>query len=274
MDNDPVLSPDAHRWAPYVLIGLVLFAMALANLGDCAPLDRATPKPPPRAEVGPWRMPIPDDTTERVTPAGGVECTGSDDGDARAGSRAAAPCARSDLADAGSETGAAPRDRSSALPSASESRPTAGDVLRLARICASEAGLRITPDCAAIHAVLIDRARRMGISYRRAACAYSTRTCTRSRDDERAWIAHLRSDGRRPERWPAQASWRRQRGAWLSLLEHAGHVLRGDVAADCAPHHWGMPRGIDLRRARLAGWTRIDCGETRNAFWRVPRFSD
>lgn len=32
-----------------------------------------------------------------------------------------------------------------------------------------------------------------------------------------------------------------------------------------------MRSGIDHERATRAGWLEVDCGETRNAFWLVPR---
>ena len=156
----------------------------------------------------------------------------------------------------------------------SASEYTPDDQLRLARVCASEVGLRSTPECAAIHAVLADRADRMGVPYRVAVCAYSTMTCTRSRRDARRWIAWLRPDGRRPRGWPQRASWARQRAAWLDLYRYAGEVLRGEVEPPCRGpvHHWGMTSGEDMRRATMAGWERVECPGARNAFWRVPRW--
>jgi len=38
----------------------------------------------------------------------------------------------------------------------------------------------------------------------------------------------------------------------------------------CAAEHWGAATGDDYARAVGAGWTRVRCGETRNAFWRLP----
>ena len=155
-----------------------------------------------------------------------------------------------------------------ALPAAAQEY-TARDQLALARVCASEVGLEVTAECAAIHEVLADRARRIGFSYHAAVCAYSTRTCRRSRQDARGWIAWLRPDGRRPRGWPQAASWARHRRRWLELYDHAGAVLRGDVDSPCTepPDHWGG--AMDDWRARMAGWTRVQCGPTRNRFWSI-----
>lgn len=147
----------------------------------------------------------------------------------------------------------------------------AREQLALARVCVSEVGWDPTPECAAIHQVLEDRAQRMGMTYGAAVCAYSSRTCDRDRTDARRWISHLTARGARPDGWPSTASWARHRPRWLELHEHAGEVLRGRVASSCdgEVHHWGMPGGIDLERALSAGWTRVDCPGARNAFWRV-----
>lgn len=144
--------------------------------------------------------------------------------------------------------------------------------LALARVLVSEVGWEPTAEGAAIHEVLEDRSRRMGLSYLTTLCAYSSRTCDTERADRRSWIAHLRPGDARPEGWPARASWPRHRARWLALQQHAGEVLSGRVESPCSGpvHYWGMPSGIDLRRAQAAGWSRVDCPGARNAFWRVP----
>lgn len=147
----------------------------------------------------------------------------------------------------------------------------AREQLALARVCASEVGIVSTPECAAIHEVLEDRSRQMGLSYIATVCAYSSRTCDRGRTDARRWIAWLHPSGARPDGWPATASWARHRGRWLELHRHAGEALRGRVASPCEepPAHWGGP--MDDWRAHRAGWVRVDCGpDVRNHFWAVP----
>lgn len=142
----------------------------------------------------------------------------------------------------------------------------------LARICAGEAGIQTeTADCAAIHAVLTSRSERMGVGYRTAARWYAGRHLDRSRSDRRRWVAWLRPDTARPMGWPSRLSWSAHRGRWRDLLTLARQIVAGTHKADCAPHHWGDRHG-DLERARKAGWDRLDCGQTRNLFWRVPSF--
>lgn len=167
--------------------------------------------------------------------------------------------------------------------------------LALARVCASEIGLTGDPEeCAAIYAVLASRAERNGLSVRAMAHAYSTRVFDRDRTDRRAWIAHLRPDGREPAGWPRTVvvgpegsgpsqvrggpAWSRYRDRWLALIDAAGAIVRGEIASPCAGpvDHWGARHGVDLERARRAGWTEVECrlssGEpTRNAFWNVGR---
>lgn len=162
------------------------------------------------------------------------------------------------------------------------------DQLALARVCASEIGFGGAPDeCAAIHDVLSRRASRWDTSLSWAARTYSNRVFDRDRRDGRAYIAHLRPDGRRPEGWPEvttvrrggasrvvrHAPWGAFRERWLGLYEAAGRIVRGEIRSPCrdAVDHWGMRHGVDMERARRAGWLEVDCGPTRNAFWHVPR---
>lgn len=163
--------------------------------------------------------------------------------------------------------------------------------LALARVCASELGFDgALEECAAIYAVLVRRGRE---HYHSADFVYAARTYSNSvfdleRRDGRAYVAHLRPDGREPAGWPAYVStrrgmvrhapWTAYRARWLALYEGAGAVVRGEIPNACAgdaADHWGMRGGVDLERATRAGWIEIDCRRedgtpTRNAFWRVP----
>lgn len=156
-----------------------------------------------------------------------------------------------------------------ACPVAAQSRRIP-DALALARVCASEGGLLVAEhECAAIAAVL--RSRCPECSLATSARAYSGRVFDLTRDDPRAWVAHLREDGREPARWSVLASWSAHRANWLRILEAAERIVRGELTASCEPHHWGASYGIDLERALRAGWLRVDCGEgVRNLFWRRP----
>lgn len=164
--------------------------------------------------------------------------------------------------------------------------PRITDQLALARVCASEIGLHwvvpaagaTTPaflECAAIARVLRGRAS----SIRSGAQRYSRRVFDRTRAGRRAWLVHLRPDGRRPLHWPDArvANWSYSRRRWLALYEAAGRIVRGELVDVCASDidHWGMRSGVDLERAVRFGWTEVDCAAgdavTRNAFWHVPR---
>jgi len=134
----------------------------------------------------------------------------------------------------------------------------------LARICVSEAGWEIGDDCGSILSVLRSRSERMRIPLMQAMRAYSSRTFDRSRTDSRRWIAELSGNG-----FPRGLAARHQ-SKWRQLLDHAGELL-ANPASTCDVHHWGSNHGNDLARALRAGWTRVDCGDTKNAFWNMAR---
>lgn len=150
--------------------------------------------------------------------------------------------------------------------------------LALARICVSEAGFQTeTNDCAAIHQVLKGRKGRGSLL--RIMRLYSSRTFDRERTDKRRWIAFLNPRGMEPKGWPERTAagtphpeWRHYRDLWMDMQEHVADVVSGEVSSPCSkePDHWGSRYGIDLRRAKRAGWKEVDCGETLNAFWSVP----
>lgn len=167
------------------------------------------------------------------------------------------------------------------------------EALALAQIGASECG----PDCtndelAAISAVLESRAIVLRSDFVGAARAYSSRVFDQTRKDRRAWISHLEETGLEPMHWSdpwwtcqlvrtprctrhTRPAWRATRPRFLALLDRARAVRNGLVShrCDADPHHWGMARSgsIDMRRALAAGWRRLDCGDTRNAFWNTRR---
>lgn len=166
-------------------------------------------------------------------------------------------------------------------PATLQSQPRVTPQLALARICASEAGLRVTDDCAAIHAVLT----RNGSAFLPRARAYSSRVFDLGRTDPRAWVAHLDPSGAQPAGWPTAAvpepgddgrvtyrrppPWSRYRQAWLDLYAHAGRILRGEVEHSCGepPQDWGGDMDTARYLARLPDARRVDCGQTLNNFW-------
>lgn len=162
--------------------------------------------------------------------------------------------------------------------------------LALARICASEAGIQITDDCAAIHQVLRHGARERHMDYVQFAMLYATSVFDGG--GSRPWLAELDATGTEPTRWPrvtthrhgnrvvvsAAPSWIRYRRRWLELLQHARAIVHGRVRASCEPQHWGCPQDAlrqcrDHDRAVRAGWQLVDCGDTRNEFWQIPEGS-
>lgn len=140
----------------------------------------------------------------------------------------------------------------------------------LARVCTAEGGWRTaeTGDCAAIAYLLRRRARRLGTTTLRMARRYSSRHFDTTRTDRRAWIAGLTLAARRPRGWPRALPWARYRPRWLAIVEHVRAITDGHVPDPCPAGqamHWGCE--ADDVRAHRAGWTRLDCGPTRNHFW-------
>lgn len=154
--------------------------------------------------------------------------------------------------------------------------PRPADAEACARVAVGEAGWDpSTGDAAAITNVLRRRAERRGTSIARMARLYSSGHFDRTRA-RRRWIAGLTLAASRPLGWPVQLAWRGDyRARWLAMVEHVRAVLRGDLPDPCGGEadHWGARSEAlpDIHRARAAGWDELDCGDTANAFWRVPR---
>lgn len=138
----------------------------------------------------------------------------------------------------------------------------------LARVCVSEAGWNITPDCAGILSALRNRADKVGTSLPSMMRAYSRNVFNIARSDRRRWLAHLDSRGTKPEGWPAHVSWDVHRPKWQAMIVHARELLADDSHYPTA-EHWGMTSGPDLERALRAGWIRVHIEGARNAFWAV-----
>jgi hypothetical protein len=155
----------------------------------------------------------------------------------------------------------------------SAQRADLDDQLSLARVVVHEAGLLATEDeVVAIAAVLRSRCSRCRLST--AARAYSGRVFDATRTDPRAWVVTLDPRGIRPRHWPQGMDWNAYRANWLHVYELAGRAVRGEITHRCNAevHHWGMaqPSSVDYQRAIRAGWTRVHCGDVRNAYWAVP----
>lgn len=146
-------------------------------------------------------------------------------------------------------------------------------VLVRARTCAGEAGWSTrTGDCAAIVHVLLRRSERAGVRPIEMARAYSAALGPGGRP----WVRGLALDGHEPAGWPRDLRWERYRPGWLALVSHVRDVLAGRVADPCpGAVHFGARGGVDMRRARRAGWRLVECSApTRNAFWAVSGRGD
>jgi hypothetical protein len=147
------------------------------------------------------------------------------------------------------------------------------DQLALARVAVSEAGLLATEDeIAAIHAVLRARCERCRLLT--SARAYSSRVFDARRTDPRAWVAFLDPRGIRPTHWPRGMDWNAYRLNWLHVYELAGRATRGELPHRCdeSPVHWGG--SVDRERAQRMGLVRVNCGDTRNDFYVLPRSAE
>lgn len=159
-----------------------------------------------------------------------------------------------------------------------ESQDSERASLLLARVCVSEAGWSCWArhDGYAIHEATL---RRMGEndSVRAALRRYSPRaTGVESTNDERLrWVSQLNERGDRPRDWPGppHAGWERYRGQWLSVLERAREVVTWTLddrdewsVCDESPSDWAAPE-----HPPSPGLTWVDCGRTRNRFYRSQR---
>lgn len=146
--------------------------------------------------------------------------------------------------------------------------------LALARICVSESGFQIeTNDCLMIYHVLRNRSRSgeitMGIMR-----SYATKSFNMHREDNRRWISHLRSDFREPRHWSdtTRVPWSSKRDRWIEVYEYAGILIRTNPVSPCMERidHWGA-RYFRRRQHIRNGWIPLNCGETMNQFWSLPR---
>ncbi len=135
--------------------------------------------------------------------------------------------------------------------------------LVLARVCVHEAGFDAdrTGDCDGIYAVL----KRVGRGdVVRGAYKYSRRLM--SGITSRPWVLYLGSL-LVPKLWPSHLDWDQYKQQWSRMLLHATRLVSHKTLPRCAPDHWGMRYGVDMARALRAGWDRVTCGDSKNAFW-------
>lgn len=148
----------------------------------------------------------------------------------------------------------------------------ARDVLQLSRIAVSESGFDSEDDHRAILEVLRDVARRMGgVPVSMAAERYSSRVtgAMPPLNLRQAWIAELDLEGSEPSFWPPNGPpWAAYRAKWLAVVSRSRRLLVERGGPGCGAHHWGDAK--DAERARRYRWIEVNCGETKNYFFRVP----
>jgi len=146
--------------------------------------------------------------------------------------------------------------------------------LSLARICVSESGFQVrTNDCTLIYHALRARSRTgeitMGIMR-----AYSGRTFDADRTDNHRWIPHLNHNFTEPRGWRETVTipWSARRRGFEAVYEHVGELLRTRPENPCNMRvdHWGA-RGFRRNLHLSNGWRLVECGETLNDFWSLPR---
>lgn len=84
------------------------------------------------------------------------------------------------------------------------------------------------------------------------------------------WVRALRGAAI-PEGWPRNASWARHLPWWRAAYQRIGQWQLGKVRDPCRGRalHWGGDMDIPLAEAK--GLVEIDCGDTENTFFGVPK---
>jgi hypothetical protein len=167
--------------------------------------------------------------------------------------------------------------------------PHVDDQLAVAILVVNEADLRASDDeVMAIVEVVRRRADRAGVSPGAMAQRYGRTAFDRDRE-RRRWVPHLLPLDVEPEGWAATTvpwSWkdRPERPSparrWTEIYALVGRALADEERHRCdrAPDHWGSPRitadRLRSQRAILEGrWREVNCGDTRNTFFRVVGLS-
>lgn len=142
--------------------------------------------------------------------------------------------------------------------------------LALAKICVSEAGFQTsTNDCALIFQTLKTRSRMHQVSLGMMR-SYSPDVFNKNRTDARRWVPYLNARFAEPEHWSetVRVPWTARSEAWHAVYNLASELIRTNPANTCGVRidHWGAKHF--RRRQHLAeGWTIVECGVTKNAFW-------
>ncbi len=138
----------------------------------------------------------------------------------------------------------------------------------LAKLCVAESGWHGKEDCAAIVATLRNRAN--GTSLERAAKRYNPRaTGARAPLRERdKWVSGLNGKGTKPARFPAP--WPLYAHKWQAKIKEVEHLLAApNNPCKGNPKDWGG--SMDEKRAARLKCKKVDCGKTKNTFYKGCR---
>ena len=142
--------------------------------------------------------------------------------------------------------------------------------LALAKVCVSEAGFQTsTNDCALIFQALKTRSHMHQVSLGMMH-AYSPDVFNKNRRDARRWVPYLNASFTEPEHWSetVRVPWTARSAAWRSVYNLASELIRTNPANSCGVRidHWGA-KHFRRREHLREGWTIVECGVTKNAFW-------
>lgn len=75
----------------------------------------------------------------------------------------------------------------------------------------------------------------------------------------------------RPNKWPWNLPWNIYMSYWNTVLQRMQDWQDGKYRDKCPEAvHWGATSGVDKMNALEGGWIEVDCGDTRNAFYKLP----
>jgi hypothetical protein len=174
---------------------------------------------------------------------------------------------------------AAPAEASTFLPPAQFTPRTR---VWLARAMVSEAGWKAELDHAGISHILYRRWKNMrkrwpDMTFEHVIRAYCAGFYVKERSltPRQRWIQQLIPSPRQPKDWPAKkASWKVHMPLWKAAWDRAGRFGAGKLRDPCRGRAWHWGGEIDLPLAKQKRLVEVDCGNTRNTFYTLPKPGD
>jgi hypothetical protein len=150
---------------------------------------------------------------------------------------------------------------------------TGKDKIWLARAMVAEAGWESKRDHVAIAYVLVRRWRKMQVRwptlrFRNVMFAYVKGLGEGRREPtaRQRWIRALSPDLNQPAYWPRNVRWSHHKGLWGAVIVRVEAWLSGKLRDPCRGRAWHWGGTIDEPWKKLE---QVDCGETKNTFYRV-----